>query len=182
MPPIAPGDSFVAAFTPPRSGTFMYHAHMDEGLQIGSGAYGPLLVVEPGERYDAAVDRVLMFSQDGPGGRGTRPTLNGRAVPDTLELRADVAQRLRFLMMPANGAARLRLRRAAPGDSALATWRLVAKDGATAPAAQATPRPAALLIATGETYDVEVAPPAGAYALELGTPTRVFFRVPVRVR
>ena len=40
MPPIAPGDSFAAEFTPPRSGTFPYHSHLNELRQIGSGMYG----------------------------------------------------------------------------------------------------------------------------------------------
>src|SRR5690242_16960554 len=34
-PAIAPGDSFVARFAPPRAGTFMYHAHVDELAQQG---------------------------------------------------------------------------------------------------------------------------------------------------
>jgi FtsP/CotA-like multicopper oxidase with cupredoxin domain len=46
MPPIAPGDSFVAEFVPPRAGTFIYHAHHNEQLQLGAGLYGALLVVD----------------------------------------------------------------------------------------------------------------------------------------
>ncbi|HKH91160.1 MAG TPA: multicopper oxidase domain-containing protein, partial [Gemmatimonadaceae bacterium] len=43
-PPIAPGDSFVVRLTPPRAGTFMYHTHADEGIQLPSGLYGALVV------------------------------------------------------------------------------------------------------------------------------------------
>ncbi|HEY9519810.1 MAG TPA: multicopper oxidase domain-containing protein, partial [Gemmatimonadales bacterium] len=44
MPPIAPGESFAAEFTPPRSGTFPYHSHLHEMRQIGSGMYGAIIV------------------------------------------------------------------------------------------------------------------------------------------
>ena len=37
---IAPGDTFVAEFVPPRAGTFIYHTHANEQLQMGSGLYG----------------------------------------------------------------------------------------------------------------------------------------------
>ncbi len=41
-----PGDSFVAEFVPPRAGTFIYHTHANEQLQMGSGLYGALVVVD----------------------------------------------------------------------------------------------------------------------------------------
>ncbi len=53
-PPVAPGQSFVAKFTPPRAGTFIYHTHWHKDEQLGGGLYGPLIVLEPGERYDPA--------------------------------------------------------------------------------------------------------------------------------
>ena len=43
-PAIAPRDSFVARFTPPRAGTFMYHVHNETGEELASGLYGSLLV------------------------------------------------------------------------------------------------------------------------------------------
>ena len=36
-PPIAPGQSFVARFAPPRAGTFMYHTHWHNFLQLVGG-------------------------------------------------------------------------------------------------------------------------------------------------
>ena len=41
-PMIAPGDSFEARFTPPRSGTFIYHSHVDEPRQHRAGLIGAL--------------------------------------------------------------------------------------------------------------------------------------------
>ena len=48
-PLIEPGGSFVVRFTPPRTGTFMYHTHMHDPRQLTSGLYGAMLVVEPDE-------------------------------------------------------------------------------------------------------------------------------------
>ena len=80
-PVIAPGDSFVAAFTPPRSGTFIYHAHSNEAFQIGLGLYGALLVVDSLD-YDADRERLIILGPNGPGASSAR--INGRAVPDTI--------------------------------------------------------------------------------------------------
>lgn len=60
MAPIAPADSFVAEFTPPRSGTFMYHSHLNEGTQMNSGMYGALIVADDPARYDPAKDKVIL--------------------------------------------------------------------------------------------------------------------------
>ena len=38
--------SFEARFTPPRSGTFIYHTHVDEVRQQQAGLSGALLVVD----------------------------------------------------------------------------------------------------------------------------------------
>ena len=61
-PAIAPGDSFEARFTPPRSGTFIYHTHVDEVRQQQAGLSGPLLVVDEPEMYDPTHDMVLMVT------------------------------------------------------------------------------------------------------------------------
>jgi FtsP/CotA-like multicopper oxidase with cupredoxin domain len=185
MPPIAPRDSFVAEFTPPRAGTFMYHAHLDEGRQIGSGLYGALLVVEPGAALDPATERLLVFSRGGPGADAETPSLvNGRAPADTVALAVGVAHRLRLVFIQPNGGARLRLRAAGPVDTSLAVWRPIAKDGADLPPAQARPRLAQALVAMGETYDFEFTPRSpGPYVMEFLLPrTGVVMSVPLRAR
>src|SRR5262249_5482950 len=50
-PLIMPGDSFTAHITPPRAGTFIYHTHMHNS-QLFAGMYGPLIVLEPGQRFN----------------------------------------------------------------------------------------------------------------------------------
>ena len=42
-PMIPPGGAFVAKFVPPRTGTFIYHTHVDDIRQLSSGLYGPLI-------------------------------------------------------------------------------------------------------------------------------------------
>jgi FtsP/CotA-like multicopper oxidase with cupredoxin domain len=49
-PMIAPGDSFVVRFTPPRTETFIYHTHLHDKRQLTSGLYGAMVVLDPGGR------------------------------------------------------------------------------------------------------------------------------------
>ena len=184
LPSIPAGDSLTVRFTPPRAGTFMYHSHFNEFQQIGSGLYGPMLVLEPGQARDAETDRVLLFSDGGPtvnvvSGPFPPVLLNGRANPDPIELRAGVTYRFRIINIKTDIAEALAL---LDGDRPV-EWRLVAKDGADLPASQATLRPAELTFAPGEIYDVEFTPRAvGDLALrygeeQQGEPTVVLVRV-----
>jgi hypothetical protein len=92
-PAIQPADSFVAEFTPPRAGTFMYHAHVNELLQTNSGMYGVHIIqIHP--------QAVVVFRLG--------------------------------------------------GDSTIAKWTPVAKDGADLPTEQSTPRPAYVMMGAGE--------------------------------
>lgn len=188
LPMIAPGESLTVRFTPPRAGTFIYHSHSNEFQQIASGLYGALIVNEPGTRRDTMVDKVLLLSDGGPIVNFfdlphlPRALLNGQADPAPLELRADVATRLRIINIHAEWTLRVSLM---SGDVP-ARWRIVAKDGMPVPRSLSVERPATMLIGAGETYDVEVVPEAGApmslrYVPErpLGLPTTV---VAVRVR
>ena len=60
---IVPGERFKVRITPPRTGTFIYHTHVHDFRQLSSGLYGPLVVVEPGERYDPATDHVVVLGR-----------------------------------------------------------------------------------------------------------------------
>jgi len=161
-PVIAPGDSFVAAFTPPRSGTFIYHAHSNEEFQIALGLYGALLVVDSAT-YDPSHERLIILGGTGPGTRSAR--INGRLMPDTLRLTAGEAYRLRLIHMVPDWNIRIDLVR---GDT-IVQWRALAKDGAELPAHLQTVGPAALIVGPGETMDFEYRPAApGLLHLEVG--------------
>ncbi len=159
LDPIQPGDSLTVRFTPPRAGTFMYHSHFDELDQIASGLYGPIVVLDRGQRYDADTDRVLLFSDGGPTTnviRGPFPPalLNGRERPEPIELRAGTTYRFRLINIRTDYMVALSLlRKGRPVE-----WRVVAKDGADLPVSQVGSRPAKLTFAAGEIYDVEVTP------------------------
>lgn len=68
-------------------------------------------------------------------------------------------------------------------DSTLQSWRPIAKDGFTLPAAQTTVRPSVVNLPPGETADFEFRPDrAGEVVLEIGPPNqpvqgRLLFRV-----
>ena len=172
LPSVRPGDSITVRFTPPRAGTFMYHSHFNEEQQISSGLYAPLLVVEPGQRWDPETDRVLMFSSGGPtvnviAGPFSPTVLNGRVQPDPMEFKAGTTYRLRLLNMTGDVNTIVSL---ASGETPV-EWRLLAKDGATVPAHQATTRPATLFFDPGEIYDFEFTPKAaGTLVLRFGPP------------
>jgi FtsP/CotA-like multicopper oxidase with cupredoxin domain len=153
-PLLAPGDSFTVAFTPPRAGTFIYHTHMDEGPQLGTGMYAPLLVLEPGERFDPATDLVFMVGGAIDGDRTTN-TINGRREAPPRELRVGRRYRLRFVNIHSAGAASVDL----VADSLPLTWRPVSKDGADLPDRLRRDQPSRLRrFGVGETYDFEWTP------------------------
>ena len=59
--PVAPGQSFDYAFTPPDAGTFWYHTHFGSTEQLARGLYGVLLVDEP---EPLQIDRDLVIVVD----------------------------------------------------------------------------------------------------------------------
>ena len=64
-PPIEPGQSFVARYTPPRTGTFIYHTHWHNFLQLTGGLYGPLIVLPQGQTFDPATDIPMVIGLGG---------------------------------------------------------------------------------------------------------------------
>jgi len=170
MPAIAPGKSFVARFTPPRAGTFIYHTHIDDVRQLSSGLYGPLIVLPPGKSFDPETDRVLVISKAGP---GEKPIwLNGSQSPELDSLRAGRTYRVRIInILPENPPIDVTLKAA----GTLVTWRPLAKDGADLPEGQRAVRPAQVTVSVGETYDFELRPEmAGELTLEAVRPPILF--------
>ena len=177
-PLLAPGDSFTVAFTPPRAGTFIYHTHMDEGPQLATGMYAPLLVLEPGDRFDPSTDLVFMFG-DAVVGDKTRLTINGRHEPPPLDLRAGTRYRLRFVNIHTAGPGRVDL----VADSLPLTWRPISKDGADLPYGRRRAVPSRLRrLGVGETYDFEWTPDRAMDAVLEVRIEGTTLRQPLRVR
>ena len=63
QPPIRPGETFVYEFAMKKSGTFMYHPHADDMLQVAMGLYGAF-VVHPRDPNFMRVDRDFVFAMN----------------------------------------------------------------------------------------------------------------------
>jgi FtsP/CotA-like multicopper oxidase with cupredoxin domain len=163
-PAIAPGDSFTARLTLRRAGTFIYHTHLNDVEQLSAGLYGPLIVLEPGERWDPTRDFVFVSGWNSAFGEEVA-VVNGDTTEAPLRLRAGVRYRLRFINIAPADHITFKIER----DGALAEWQVMAKDGADLPAQQVVRAPATRGFSEGETFDVFFTPPApGTYTLIAG--------------
>ena len=151
MPPIAPGDSFVAEFTPPRSGTFPYHSHLNELRQIGSGMYGAIIVSDAPR--DTTRDHLVvaggggvpMFHKFGP----AFLLVNGRAEARPIHMTVGDTNRLRIVSIHSDEILDFRL----GDDSTVARWTPVARDGADLPATLRRSALAKIEMGPGQTAD-----------------------------
>ena len=157
-PMIEPEGSFVVRFTPPRTGTFMYHTHVHDERQLPLGLYGPMVVIDPDETFDPDTDHVLIVGRS-----GLDPAVPDVIVPQTPVVVNGV--RAPELVWKAGTRHRVRLINITPGDlfsvslqtsQGPAQWTPLTKDGAPVPASARTPTAARQTIAVGETYDFEV--------------------------
>ncbi|MGH9521067.1 MAG: multicopper oxidase domain-containing protein [Terriglobales bacterium] len=153
-PMVAPGASFVVRFTPNRAGTFIYHTHSPNPEQLSHGVYGALIVLAPGQKYDAEHERLIVIGTRDTFFTAEHITVNGSETFAPIAMQSGVAYRLRIVNMAPN----------LPGTIVIGTkehqgeWREVAKDGADVPPRLAKVSPSYLDIASGETYDFEYQP------------------------
>jgi FtsP/CotA-like multicopper oxidase with cupredoxin domain len=166
MPPIAPGDSFVAEFTPPRSGTFPYHSHLHELRQIGSGMYGAIIVSDAPR--DVVRDQLVVaggggigvFDKEGP----SFLLVNGRASPRPIHMTVGDTNRVRIVSIHADEILSFRF----GDDSTVARWTPIAQDGADLPLAMRRESVAAITMGPGQTADFSYVPTRpGAMSLEV---------------
>ena len=160
-PEIAPGASFVARFTPPRAGTFIYHTHFNDYVQTATGLYGALIVTEPGRAFSPGTDHVFVIGQHGFDEVKDPLLLNGSATPAPATWRAGT-HRIRLIGMTPNIDTHVRLTR----DGAPIAWTPRARDGADLPDALRQPAPAAVDVYPGQTYDYDVVAEPGELRLE----------------
>ena len=179
-PMIAPNDSFIADLILPRTGTFIYHTHLNDMEQVTSGAYGPIVVLDPGERFDPETDHTITAGWEGIGRfPEIRIALNGYSSPPPMVLKHGKTHRLRIVNIGAAARFNFLLRR----DTTMVTWRPLAKDGFDLPQAARAPRAASQLISTGETFDAEWTPrQKGEYNLTAVNSGRVYARMKLLVR
>ena len=166
MPPIKAGDSLMVEFNPPRSGTFLYHSHLNELHQIESGMYGAIVVSD--KPRDPATDLIVIAGGGGPvvfkHAESPFALVNGRRSPRPLRMIAGEKYRLRLVSIHPEWRMTMTLR----NDSTIARWRAIAKDGADLPLVQATWRPSHIVMGPGETADFEFTPSAaGEWLMEV---------------
>ena len=145
---------------PPRAGTYIYHTHNNEQLQMGSGLYGALLLVDSTRPYDPATEKLIVVGGGGPSdslpqfGFESPGLVNGTEAPAPIEMKVGRTYRFRLININPDWRVVFSL----TSDSAMARWRPVAKDGADLPPSQRGLRPAWLLTGPGETADFEYTP------------------------
>lgn len=167
-PIIKPGATFVVRFTPPRTGTFIYHTHLHDHRQLPAGLYGALLVVDPAESttsFDPATDHVFVIGGGGfvlGSDDADPPVLNGESDPSFV-WKAGTKHRVRLINITTDDIYAVTLQ---TSDGPV-TWRPLTKDGASLPPDRCTPGPARQVIAVGETYDFEYDAPPGRQNLWL---------------
>jgi FtsP/CotA-like multicopper oxidase with cupredoxin domain len=183
MPPIPPGGSFAAEFTPPRSGTFPYHSHLHELRQIGSGMYGAIIVSDAPR--DTTRDHVIVAGGGGlPVFHKESPTfllVNGSRFPRPLRMTVGDMNRIRIVSIHADEVLNFRF----GTEANVVRWKPLARDGADLPVALQTPTLAVARMGPGETADfVYVPTQAGSMSLEvwIGGAQRVVVPVEVRPR
>jgi FtsP/CotA-like multicopper oxidase with cupredoxin domain len=150
-PAVEPGKSFTVRMVPPRAGTFMYHTHWHDAVQLTGGIHGAMIVMPEGKTYDPATDKsfIMTLSPNDPFGAGLI-LMNGSPQPATMRLQTGTTYRFRFInITPTMDNMRISLLNAGQPVH----WRLIAKDAADLK----TPvmKTADQMIAVGETYDFE---------------------------
>lgn len=110
QPPIQPGETWVYEFVMSRAGTYMYHPHADDMVQMAMGMMGAI-VVHPQDPSTYAVDRDYIFVMNAydiePGSYTPRVntmtdfntwTWNSRAFPGISPVIARLGDRVRVRM------------------------------------------------------------------------------------
>ncbi len=182
MPPIPPGGTFAAEFTPPRSGTFPYHSHLHEMRQISSGMYGAIIVSDTPR--DTTRDHLIVAGGGGlPEFYKLGPStllVNGRLKPAPIIMTVGDTNRLRIVSIHADEI--LSFRFGTPEQPA--HWKPLAQDGADLPVALRVSKPALARLGPGETADFTYVPTrAGSMEIEVWVdPVGHRIVVPVEIR
>jgi manganese oxidase len=175
-PMIMPNDSFVVHITPPRTGSFMYHTHINDIRQQSHGLYGALVVLDSGQRWDPDANRIYILSTNAQ----DEPIMDGGDMPPVATFQAGRTYRLRLMNITLDSPGlEFRLVR----DGAPAEWTHVAKDGFSLPAWQRESSRSLQRVSIGETYDMQVEFPKPAeLTLEVRRPDeKLIARQAIRV-
>ncbi len=179
-PMIDPGQTFEVRMAPPRAGTFIYHTHMDDVYQLRGGLAGPLIVLEPGQKFDPATDHIFTITTTHRLADRGKVFVNGLFQPPALTVRSGVRQRLRFINMTTFWTHAIV---SLSSSNRTLQWQPVAVDGADLPAAaRRTAQSAVETITIGETRDFVFTPTRGDLLLQIWpAPNYGMVAIPVHV-
>ena len=139
---------------------------------------GPLIVVEPGERFDASREIVWIIGGQDVDENGFL-RLNGTRWPAPMAVESGRTYRVRIINITENNTGDLAL---LEGETPV-EWTAVAKDGAPVVAAYRVPSPARVRTSVGETYDFAWTPgPPGLLQLEVRNGGQLMTERKVEVR
>jgi FtsP/CotA-like multicopper oxidase with cupredoxin domain len=155
-PAVPAGGQLVVRYTPPRAGTFIYHAHINDYYQIPNGLNGALIILEPGKKWDSDRERVVLLGRDGWDDVNAPNVLNGSAKPQPWKMTAGKNYRIRIINITPAHPRKICIQR----DGKPLRWRAIAKDGADLPPNLAVEGPAENWSTAGETYDFAYSPTA----------------------
>lgn len=180
MPPVPPGGTFAAEFTPPRSGTFPYHSHLHEMRQIGSGMYGAIIVSDAPR--DTTRDHLIVAGGGGlPVFYKQAPNfllVNGSVAPEPIHMTVGETNRIRLVSIHADEILHFRF----GTETQVARWKPLARDGADLPDALRAVKAALLNMGPGETADFTFVPTQpGSMMLEVWIARGQRVVVPVEV-
>jgi FtsP/CotA-like multicopper oxidase with cupredoxin domain len=170
-PAIEPGHSFDVRIQPPRSGTFLYHTHLNDEAQLSAGLYGTMIVSDEDEPFDAETDRFFvigLLGETGPQGLrfdGPRVGINGSTSHEQ-QFTLGQEYRLRIMNIAANNAGFAVWLNSPAGYE---QWTPVAQDGADLPESYQVPVMAQRQqVTVGQTFDFLWTPQRpGVYWLEV---------------
>ena len=149
-PMIMPRDSFEMTVTPPRSGSFMYHTHINDLRQQSNGLYGPIIVLSAGEKWDPESELIFQTGSN----PNVDPIFNGDTAPPALTVHAGKPYRVRLMNVSLDGWGNEFTLNAADGTAP--TWTAIAKDGFDLPPWQQLEKTARQRVSIGETYDFRI--------------------------
>ena len=134
---------------------FIYHSHWHDDNQIRGGLVGPLIVLEPGEKFDPATDKIFLVTFQGIRDAKNFLAVNGSPQPRPIEIEAGTKYRFRFINLTTNQSDLVVTLREEKSNATV-RWQPWAKDGQDLPTQQRVVREARQPITVGETYDFEL--------------------------
>jgi len=159
QPPIEPGGEHVYEFDVPNTpGTYFYHTHLGADRQQPLGLYGALIIDDPAQPSEVAIEHVITLGEWTVAGSETYPamqlenmlpnyfTFNGKSYPATETVRAKVGDRILFRLIGSGQFIH-------PIHIHGGPFEIVATDGNPVPAAARLTKDT-VLVGPGERYDI----------------------------